>query len=77
MKKAVVVRGVYIRGKAFPEGAVGTVGTDKQPGDAFVLSHQEFDELRVSNYVAPHVVAAPVVVPEPVVVEPVRIEKGK
>jgi len=68
-KKAKVLRGVYIRGVAYAEGTVGSVSNDgtKQPGDAFVVSHQEFNEMRSSNYLVAHVepevaeVAVPVV----------------
>ena len=68
VKKAKVIRGVYIRGVAYAEGTVGSVSNDgtKQSGDAFVVSHQEFNEMRVSNYLVPHVepeVVAPAAVP--------------
>jgi hypothetical protein len=52
--KAKVIRGVMIRGKAHAEGAVGSVGNEKQPGDAFLISHQEFNEMRAANYVVEH-----------------------
>lgn len=55
--KAKVIRGVYIRGTPYPEGAVGSVREDlaKQPGDAFACTHQEFHELRTANYLAQHI----------------------
>lgn len=52
--KAKVIRGVFIRGKAHAEGAIGSVGK-KQDGDAFELTPQEFNELKASNYVVAHV----------------------
>lgn len=79
--RAKVIRGVYIRGTPHAEGAVGSVREDgvKQPGDAFVVSHQEFHEMCTANYLAPHIdapVVEPVVVPEPVkVVEEVKKSK--
>lgn len=65
--KAKVIRGVYIRGKAYPEGTVGGVGK-QEAGDAFVVSHQEFNELVNANYLVHH--AAPAVAPEAPVVAP-------
>jgi hypothetical protein len=53
MLKALVIRGVYIRGQGYAEGAV------------VELSPQEFAELRSWNYV----VAAPPVAPAPASVE--------
>ena len=66
VQKAKVVRGVYIRGVAHAEGVVGSVSDQgtRQPGDSFVISHQEFNEMKASNYVVAHVEPA---APEPVV----------
>jgi len=69
VKKAKVLRGVYIRGVAYAEGTVGSVSNDgtKQPGDAFVISHQEFNEMRASNYLVAHVEPEAVAVTAPVI----------
>lgn len=74
-KKAVVIRGVYIRGTAYAEGTVGVVGnrdTVKAADEAFIVSHQEFDELRSSNYLAAYV-APPAPEPKP---EPPKVDKS-
>ncbi|MGH7605412.1 MAG: hypothetical protein ACRENK_15630 [Gemmatimonadaceae bacterium] len=54
--KAKVIRGVYVRGKAFPEGAIVD------------LSPQEFSELKHTNYVlaaTPEDLAPPAPEPAP------------
>ncbi len=73
-RKAVVIRGVYIRGKAHGEGATGSVRNDGvvQPGDDFVLTHQQFDELRASNYVAAAPGASPPVTPSVAPAPPIK-----
>jgi len=71
-KRAIVIRGVYIRGTPYAEGKTGSVGTEKQPGDDFVVSPQEYAELKNSNYLA----AAPEVKVEPPKPE-VKAEKAK
>lgn len=72
-KRARVTRGVYIRGVPYAEGAEGSVGTVKQPGDAFVLSAQEFAELKASYYV----VEAPEKAPETAKEPEVKAEEPK
>ncbi len=54
-RRCEVTRGVLIRGKGYAEGTKGRVGEQKdvKPGDAFLCSYQEFNELCSANYVKP------------------------
>jgi hypothetical protein len=71
-KRCVVLRGVLIRGKGYAEGTKGRVGEQKdvKPGDAFLCSYQEFNEMKTAYQVTE-------CEEEPVKVEPKADVKSK